>query len=60
MTVSGVVGRERMATAFPHKKLCGNDVPTREFLRNIFIIAIRSTLAVFHCHHNYVTPFCVP
>ena len=32
---SGVVGRERMGTAFPHKKLSGNGVPTREFLRNI-------------------------
>ena len=26
---SGVVGRERMGTAFPHKKLSGNGVPTR-------------------------------
>ena len=33
---SGVVGRERMGTAFPHKKLSGNGVPTREFLRDIF------------------------
>ena len=30
---SGVVGRERMGTAFPHKKLSGNGVPTREILR---------------------------
>ena len=43
--VSGVVGRERMGTAFPHKKLNGNDVPTREILRVIFLIVI------FHCHH---------
>ena len=28
---SGVVGRERMETALPHKKLSGNGVPTREF-----------------------------
>ena len=33
---SGVVGRERMGTAFPHKKLSGNGVPTREILRDIF------------------------
>ena len=26
---SGVVGRERMGTAFPHKILSGNGVPTR-------------------------------
>ena len=30
---SGVVGRERMGTAFPHNKLSGNGVPTREILR---------------------------
>ena len=30
---SGVVGRERMGTAFPHKKSSGNGVPTREILR---------------------------
>ena len=29
---SGVVGRERVGTAFPHKKLSGNGVPTREIL----------------------------
>ena len=29
---SGVVGRERMGTAFPHKKLSENGVPTREIL----------------------------
>ena len=33
---SGVVGRERMGTAFPHKKLSGNGVPTREIWRDIF------------------------
>ena len=33
---SGVVGRERMGTAFPHKKLSGNGVPTREILRDIY------------------------
>ena len=33
---SGVVGRERMGTAFPHKKLSGNGVPTREISRDIF------------------------
>ena len=33
-TFSGVVGRERMGTAFPHKKLSGNGVPTREILRD--------------------------
>ena len=51
---SGVVGRERMGTAFPHKKLSGNGVPTREILRDIFfIIAIK--LAIFHGYH--VTAF---
>ena len=43
--ISGVVGRERMGTAFPHKKLGGNGVPTREILRDIFL------LAVFHYRH---------
>ena len=42
---SGVVGRERMGTAFPHKKLSGNGVPTREILRDIFL------LAIFHYRH---------
>ena len=28
LITSGVVGRERMGTAFPHKKLSGNGVPT--------------------------------
>ena len=39
---SGVVGLERMGTAFPHKKLSGNGVPTRLILRYLFIIAINS------------------
>ena len=33
---SGVVGRERMGTTFPHKKLSGNGVPTKEILRDSF------------------------
>ena len=37
---SGVVGRERMGTAFPHKKLSGNGVPTREILRYIFLLLL--------------------
>ena len=53
---SGVVGRERMGTAFPHKKLSGNDVPTRATLSDSFIIAIK--LAIFHCYQ--VTPFHAP
>ena len=44
-SASGVVGRERMGTAFPHKKLSGNGVPTREILRDIFL------LAIFHYRH---------
>ena len=36
MLISGVVGRERMGTAFPHKKLSGNGVATREILRDIY------------------------
>ena len=35
------VGRKRIETAFPHKKLSGNGVPTREILRYLFIIAIK-------------------
>ena len=39
-----------MGTAFPHKKLSGNGVPTREILRDIFfIIAIK--LATLYCYH---------
>ena len=37
---SGVVGRERMGTAFPHKKLSGNGVPTREILGDIFLLLL--------------------
>ena len=37
---SSVVGRERMGTAFPHKKLCGNGVPTREILRDILLLLL--------------------
>ena len=37
---SGVVGRERMGTAFPHKKLSGNGVPTREILKDIFLLLL--------------------
>ena len=37
---SGVVGRERMGTPFPHKKLSGNDVPTSEILRDIFLLLL--------------------
>ena len=39
-TTSGVVGRERMGTAFPHKKLSGNGVPTREVFRDIFSLLL--------------------
>ena len=46
---SGVVGRERMGTAFPHKKLSGNGVPTREILRDIFLLAI--------LHYRHVMTF---
>ena len=38
--ISRVVGRERIGTAFPHKKLSGNGVLTREFFRNIFILLL--------------------
>ena len=37
---SGVVGRERMGTAFPHKKLSANGVPTRGTLRDIFLLLL--------------------
>ena len=49
---SGVVGRERMGTAFPHKELSGNGVPTREILIDIFLLLLFN---VFHCYH--VTTF---
>ena len=49
---SGVVGRERMGTAFPHKKLSGNGVPTREILRDIFLLAI--------FHYRHVMTFSAP
>ena len=39
-STSGVVGRERMGTAFPHKKLSGNGIPTREILRDIFLLLL--------------------
>ena len=40
LVLSGVVGRERMGTAFPHKKLSGNGVPTREILGYIFLLLL--------------------
>ena len=52
---SGVVGRERMGTAFPHKKLSGNGVPTREILKLFCIITIK-----FLTVNNYVTTFSAP
>ena len=52
---SGVVGRERMGTAFPHKKLRGKGVPTREILRLFCIITIK-----FLTVNNYVTTFSAP
>ena len=53
--VSGVVGRERMGTAFPHKKLNGNGVPTKEILRLFCIITIK-----FLTVNYYVTTFSAP
>ena len=38
LVFSWVVGRERMGTTFPLKKLSGNGVPTREILRDIFLL----------------------
>ena len=38
--LSGVVGRERMGTTFPHKKLSGNGVPTRESFRNNLLLLL--------------------
>ena len=42
-----VVERERMGTAFPHKKLSGNGVPTckRNFERYLFVIAIKFAIS---------------
>ena len=52
---SGVVGRERMGTAFPHKKLSGNGVPTREILSLFCIITIK-----FLTVNYYVITFSAP
>ena len=54
---SGVVVRERMGTAFPHKKLSGNGVPTREILTYIyiFLLLLLIKLIIFHCYR--VTTF---
>ena len=41
-----------MGTAFPHKKLSGNGVPTRENLRDIFLLAI--------FHYRHVMTFSAP
>ena len=46
---SGVVGRERMGTAFPHKKLSGNGVPTREILR--FYCYLYMYFQMLPCHN---------
>ena len=58
---SGVVGRERMGTAFPHKKLSGNGVPTREILKDVFFYYCNYKLVIFTvtmlhipCTSNYV------
>ena len=40
LATSSVVGRERMGTAFPHKKLSGNGVPTREILRDNLLLLL--------------------
>ena len=45
VNISGVVGRERMGTTFPHMKLSRNGVHTREILTDIF------SLAILYCHH---------
>ena len=52
---SGVVGRERIGTAFPHNKLNGNGVPTREILRLFCSITIK-----FLTVNYYVTTFSAP
>ena len=56
---SGVVGRERMGTAFPHKKLSGNGVPTREILRDIFHLLLlnKYLISYFLLLHCYNIPF---
>ena len=45
-------GGERMGIAFPHKKLSGNGVPTREILKDIFLLAI--------FHYRHVMTFSAP
>ena len=40
--ISGVVGWEQMGMAFPHKKLSGNGVPTKETLIDIFSLLLLS------------------
>ena len=43
------MGLKRMGTAFPHKKLSGNGVSTREILRYIYMVAIK--IAISHCYN---------
>ena len=50
-----VVERERMETAFPHKKLSGIGVPIREILRDIFLLLLLNLLFPTSCYH--VTAF---
>ena len=56
--ISGVAGRERMGTAFPHKKLSWERGPhKRNYERYLLIIAIK--LAIFHCYHSCYSIPCM-
>ena len=55
-------GRERMGTAFPHKKLSGNAVPIREMLNYFFINLLSAVTVIQHfVHHkpcqNWISEF---
>ena len=53
LSISGVVERERMGTVFPHKKLSGNGVPTRELLRDIFLLLLSNLLfSLLPCYNT--------
>ena len=53
LSISGVVERERMGTVFPHKKLSGNGVPTRELLRYIFLLLLLNLLfSLLPCYNT--------
>ena len=57
--ISGVLGRERMGTAFPHKKLSGKfDVPTRELIKLIKCNDY-DTVSFYWFSQHICAPICI-